>query len=157
MRSRVMPGSSVTIERRCPMIRLNNVDLPTLGRPTMAIRGSGKCMKSSGENVGFRIGDFGLGEPLGPRLSNPKSEIGNPQSLPLSFGKISHQRIWHLWSASRHLWDLLCLMVIYSKITATIRNLKTYRSEALEAAMGVGQISGLFFAPATWGKRPMSV
>jgi hypothetical protein len=38
-RSRVMPGSSPTMARREPTRRLNRVDLPTLGRPTMAIRG----------------------------------------------------------------------------------------------------------------------
>ena len=31
-----MPGSSPTIARRDPTMRLNSVDLPTLGRPTMA-------------------------------------------------------------------------------------------------------------------------
>src|SRR5205823_15040 len=36
MRSRVMPGSSPTMERREPTIRLKSVDLPTLGRPTIA-------------------------------------------------------------------------------------------------------------------------
>src|ERR1700739_1395352 len=40
MRSRVIPGSSVTIERRVPVSRLNSVDLPTLGRPTITIDGS---------------------------------------------------------------------------------------------------------------------
>src|ERR1700675_2158424 len=40
MRSRVMPGSFVTIERRVPVRRLNKVDLPTLGRPTMTMDGS---------------------------------------------------------------------------------------------------------------------
>src|SRR4029077_12661161 len=40
MRSRVIPGSLVTIERRVPVSRLNNVDLPTLGRPTMTSDGS---------------------------------------------------------------------------------------------------------------------
>src|SRR5579863_4103438 len=39
MRSRVMPGSSPTMERRLPVRRLKSVDLPTLGRPTIAIRG----------------------------------------------------------------------------------------------------------------------
>src|SRR5580698_5660792 len=39
MRSRVMPGSSPTMERREPVRRLNSVDLPTLGRPTMAKTG----------------------------------------------------------------------------------------------------------------------
>src|SRR6266700_2441357 len=40
MRSRVIPGSLVTIERRVPVSRLNNVDLPTLGRPTITSDGS---------------------------------------------------------------------------------------------------------------------
>src|ERR1039458_4426106 len=40
MRSRVMPGSSPTMERRLCVSRLNRVDLPTLGRPTMATSGS---------------------------------------------------------------------------------------------------------------------
>src|ERR1700680_2272575 len=35
MRSRVIPGSLVTIERRVPVSRLNKVDLPTFGRPTI--------------------------------------------------------------------------------------------------------------------------
>src|SRR2546425_13375357 len=34
-----MPDSSPTIARREPTIRLNSVDLPTFGRPTMARRG----------------------------------------------------------------------------------------------------------------------
>jgi hypothetical protein len=40
MRSRVMPGSLVTMERRVPVRRLKSVDLPTLGRPTITIDGS---------------------------------------------------------------------------------------------------------------------
>src|SRR5579872_2197652 len=36
-----MPGSSPTMARREPTIRLNSVDLPTLGRPTIAIVGTG--------------------------------------------------------------------------------------------------------------------
>src|SRR5580698_6025805 len=39
MRSRVMPGSSPTMERRLWVRRLKRVDLPTLGRPTMATSG----------------------------------------------------------------------------------------------------------------------
>ncbi len=34
MTSRVVPAIAVTIERLVPLKRLNNVDLPTLGRPT---------------------------------------------------------------------------------------------------------------------------
>src|SRR5215831_20722 len=39
MRSRVMPGSLVTMERRVPVKRLKSVDLPTLGRPTITSDG----------------------------------------------------------------------------------------------------------------------
>src|SRR6185437_7051314 len=39
MRSRVIPGSSPTMARREPISRLKSVDLPTLGRPTMATVG----------------------------------------------------------------------------------------------------------------------
>src|SRR5713226_5653984 len=39
MRSRVVPGMSSTIAWRCPTRRLNSVDLPTFGRPTMATTG----------------------------------------------------------------------------------------------------------------------
>src|SRR5580704_6614635 len=35
-----MPGSSVTMARRVPVRRLNSVDLPTLGRPTITRDGS---------------------------------------------------------------------------------------------------------------------
>src|SRR3954471_22405945 len=36
-RSRVTPGWSCTIAMRLPTMRLNRADLPTLGRPTIAI------------------------------------------------------------------------------------------------------------------------
>src|SRR6266851_7901543 len=40
MRSRVIPGSLVTIERREPVSLLKIVYLPTLGRPTITTEGS---------------------------------------------------------------------------------------------------------------------
>ncbi len=40
MRSRVMPGSSPTIDFREPVSRLKSVDLPTLGRPIIATSGA---------------------------------------------------------------------------------------------------------------------
>ena len=40
MRSRVIPGSFVTIDRREAVSRLKIVDLPTLGRPTITTEGS---------------------------------------------------------------------------------------------------------------------
>jgi hypothetical protein len=47
----VMPGSSPTMARRDPMRRLKRVDLPTLGRPTIAITGAvveARAMAGSG-------------------------------------------------------------------------------------------------------------
>ena len=38
-RSRVTPGVSSTIDSRLPVSLLNNMDLPTLGRPTIATKG----------------------------------------------------------------------------------------------------------------------
>src|SRR5271166_2033838 len=46
MRSRVMPGSSPTMERREPVRRLKSVDLPTLGRPTIAKIGAVAAVKA---------------------------------------------------------------------------------------------------------------
>ena len=43
MRSRVIPGSSPTIERRDPVSRLNSVLFPTFGRPHTAISGSSRA------------------------------------------------------------------------------------------------------------------
>src|ERR1041385_1320989 len=59
MRSRGMPGSSPTIARRWRRIALNSVDLPTLGRPTIATEGSGMrgwrdSMSSSQKNSSIR-------------------------------------------------------------------------------------------------------
>src|SRR5436190_21807401 len=45
MRSRVIPGSSPTIARRCPVMRLKRVDFPTLGLPTMTTVGMALDMK----------------------------------------------------------------------------------------------------------------
>src|SRR5581483_5347948 len=47
MRSRVMPGSSPTIERRFPRMALKRVDFPTFGRPTITIVGSGSSAAMS--------------------------------------------------------------------------------------------------------------
>jgi hypothetical protein len=43
MRSRVIPGSSPTIDRREPVNRLNSVLLPTFGRPQTAINGRSRA------------------------------------------------------------------------------------------------------------------
>src|SRR5690242_13716537 len=46
MRSRVIPGSSPTMARRWPVIRLNRVDFPTFGLPTMTTVGVMSGMSS---------------------------------------------------------------------------------------------------------------
>src|ERR1700674_2500454 len=67
-----MPGSSPTIARREPTRRLNKVDLPTLGRPTMAMRGI-LCMWFSKAELGTYTGHLhrprGDGRPREPALS----------------------------------------------------------------------------------------
>src|SRR6266852_3883963 len=58
MRSRVIPGSLVTIDRRVPVKRLKSVDLPTFGRPTMTSDGSLWAMDASrAENAQNRGGN----------------------------------------------------------------------------------------------------
>ena len=46
-RSRVTPGRSSTSASRFPTRRLNNVDLPTLGRPMMATTGSAEAISKA--------------------------------------------------------------------------------------------------------------
>src|SRR5213595_2231673 len=53
-RSRVTPGTSSTTASRRPMMRLTNVDLPTLGRPITARTGTtsdirASCREGTGE------------------------------------------------------------------------------------------------------------
>src|SRR6516225_1903486 len=55
-RSRVMPGSSPTMARRDPTSRLNRVDFPTLGRPTMARVTSFGAL--AGRGIGSLFGDL---------------------------------------------------------------------------------------------------
>jgi hypothetical protein len=73
MRSRVTPGWSWTMAIRRPAMRLNRADLPTLGRPTMAISaGMGIAWAGAGgpgsEKLAgqLRIGDWGLTERATP-------------------------------------------------------------------------------------------
>src|SRR5882762_606376 len=51
MRSRVIPGSLVTIERRVPVRRLKIVDFPTFGRPTITTDGRFSVIISGGLQV----------------------------------------------------------------------------------------------------------
>ena len=60
-RSRVTPGSSSTSARRRPTRRLNRVDLPTFGRPTMA---TVKDMMQSGAARGKNLGAGAAQRPM---------------------------------------------------------------------------------------------
>src|SRR5579864_6819084 len=72
MRSRVIPGSSVTIDRRVPVSRLKIVDLPTLGRPTITTEGSFSAIIFCREDT-----------------TNPKREARNHLVYPTSRGNRS--------------------------------------------------------------------
>ena len=50
-RSRVNPGRSATNASRVPVMALNNVDLPTFGRPISATTGSTRCITVLGGGV----------------------------------------------------------------------------------------------------------
>src|SRR5437660_1071119 len=56
-----MPGSLPTIARREPTSRLNSVDLPTFGRPTMASRGTFASSREGTPVALARDVDFGIG------------------------------------------------------------------------------------------------
>src|SRR3974390_929192 len=65
-----MPGSSPTIERRLFVSRLKRVDLPTLGRPTIATSGSASAPG--------RVGMTDL-RYVGTGISCSRSGINRPQ------------------------------------------------------------------------------
>ena len=62
MRSRVMPGSSPTIDRRLPVSRLKSVLLPTLGRPTMATSGNAAAPAFAGTTDLRYVGKLSSGK-----------------------------------------------------------------------------------------------
>src|ERR1700676_4961586 len=85
-----MPGSSPTMARRDPVRWLNSVDLPTLGRPTMATRGDGFFLLKafSCSNVFFLSGGDELRCPSRyyrdsvPSSSHP---VSPPETRPAGF------------------------------------------------------------------------
>ena len=86
-RSFVIPGRSSTTAMRWPRMRLNSVDLPTLGRPMMA-------------TIGWRTGSprtFGPGEEekwSGQRDLNPQLSAWEADTLPLSYARpVKHDQI----------------------------------------------------------------
>src|SRR5208282_1581627 len=86
MRSRVMPGSSPTIERRVPVMRLNSVLLPTLGRPTMATKGSGGAGRSAGTTDLRYVGNVFLLVERRPHPLPPRKLLSAVELLALPGG-----------------------------------------------------------------------
>src|SRR5579859_7310795 len=78
MRSRVMPGSLVTMERRVPVKRLNRVDLPTLGRPTITRDGSFGDMFSGVEKLACARN---VCRSFGPRVGGSKIGMTPPPGV----------------------------------------------------------------------------
>src|ERR1700728_408130 len=82
MRSRVMPGSSPTIERRELVRRLKRVDLPTLGRPTMATTGHAEVSTAASRRIGGAAGASGSGSSASMRPMGPWRCTGRLRILP---------------------------------------------------------------------------
>ena len=74
-RSRVTPGVSSTMESRRPTNLLNSMDLPTLGRPTMATRG-----------FAIQITSFWVGMTDGSGALTPQKWFQTGQSRPAPRG-----------------------------------------------------------------------
>src|SRR6185437_8201792 len=85
MRSRVMPGSSPTMERRVRVSRLKSVDLPTFGRPTIATKGH----RSSADDTLRRLPLFDL-------------FFGKPALVPVFIGVIEAVSYMPFFSNTAH-------------------------------------------------------
>src|ERR1700724_1831685 len=72
IRSRVMPGSSPTIDRRGRGIAVNNVDLPTLGRPTITTTGSEAISVGGSGRATIEVKDWKL--PMQPEVLIPTTD-----------------------------------------------------------------------------------
>src|SRR5579862_5313889 len=99
MRSRVIPGSSPTIDRRLPVIRLNSVLLPTLGRPTIATSGNDAAPALTGTTDLRYVGKALLQLGLPPRLVTEALFVVRFRGAPLPAAK-SEQPFSILWVAT---------------------------------------------------------
>src|SRR5436305_7073315 len=77
LRSRVTPGSSSTIASRRPTMRLTRVDLPTLGRPTMATSG-GACVISTARSA---LEGFAQRHPVGGDDLDGPRQVGRRRAV----------------------------------------------------------------------------
>src|SRR5947208_7664287 len=70
-----MPGSSPTIARRCPISRLKRVDLPTFGRPTIAINGNAVAVERATKFDPLELAD--LHQIKGPGHAGGRAPVGD--------------------------------------------------------------------------------
>src|ERR1035441_6296293 len=96
MRSRVMPGSSPTMARRDPTSRLKSVDLPTLGRPTIAsvptvggspcsaVRLDSNCIRRFTKTLSAAIAPTAIAPSGYYRDKTPRVVSSKPQSAALA-------------------------------------------------------------------------
>src|SRR5664280_3160048 len=96
MRSRVMPGSLPTMARRDPTSRLKSVDLPTLGRPTIAsvptvrsspcsaVRLDSKCMRRFIKTLSAATAPTAIAPSGYYRDKTPRVVSSKPQSAALA-------------------------------------------------------------------------
>src|SRR2546430_2308057 len=96
MRSRVTPGMSWTMLIRFPTRALSRLDLPTLGRPTIAMTGSLEGAWGIGPILRalFWILDFGLriAGSAQSKIRNPKSKIARLSGLWDNFHDVAKGR-----------------------------------------------------------------
>ena len=103
--SRVVPGISLTIERSSFSSRLSSDDLPTFGRPTIAIAVSSEVSSPGSLRAGSRLHDLVeqiadpvavLGGDLDDRLEPELVELEHPAARPLVVGLVDrhqHRRL----------------------------------------------------------------
>src|SRR5664279_965602 len=96
MRSRVMPGSSPTMARRDPTSRLKSVDLPTLGRPTIAsvptvggspcsaVRLDSNCIRRFTKTLSAAMAPTAIAPSGYYRDKTPRAVSSKPQSAALA-------------------------------------------------------------------------
>src|ERR1022692_4359471 len=96
MRSRVMPGSPPTMARRDPTSRLKSVDLPTLGRPTIAsvptvggspcsaVRLDSNCIRRFTKTLSAAIAPTAIAPSGYYRDKTPRAVSSKPQSAALA-------------------------------------------------------------------------
>ena len=163
--SRVVPGSSCTTERSLPTSRLNNVDFPTLGRPTIAtdnMVGSPDAGVASGSAIGGNrstsassrsplprpcIADTPTGSPS-PSRANAKTSASRRSSSTLftttSTGFAARRSTLATWSSSS----------VMPTVTSTTNSTRSASAMARSACLLTCRVSAPGPSPAGVANQP---